>query len=138
MGCHWLDCCNYSRHDCCVWLVYSYEHGDDYSQAVSSLYLMFKSCLWGVCLAWVVYACSTGNGGESSLLGLARLLQFMKFLSVHATWWCVYLFVWWSANLVGSPTCLSVCLCIRVSPHACLCWFTSLCQSVCWNVSLFS
>jgi peptidoglycan/LPS O-acetylase OafA/YrhL len=46
-----------------VYGLYDYNHGHKYSQAASSLYLTFSSALWGICLAWVVYACVSGRGG---------------------------------------------------------------------------
>ena len=47
-----------------VYGLYDYNLGHHYSQATSTLYLTFSSCMWGVCMAWIVYACVTGNGGN--------------------------------------------------------------------------
>jgi peptidoglycan/LPS O-acetylase OafA/YrhL len=46
-----------------VYGLYDYNHGHQYPQVASTLYLTFSSALWGVCLAWVVYACTTRNAG---------------------------------------------------------------------------
>ena len=113
-----------------VYGLYGYEHGDAYSQAVSSLYLTFKSCLWGVCLAWVVYACSTGNGGKSSLLGPARLLQVLK-VFVCTCYLVVCLSVCLMASQFGWIIDLSVCLPMHTCVTPCLFMLVYLFLPVC-------
>jgi peptidoglycan/LPS O-acetylase OafA/YrhL len=51
-----------------VYGLYDYNQGHTYPQAVSTLYLTFSSSLWGLCLAWVVYACTSGRGGVANVI----------------------------------------------------------------------
>ncbi|XP_062501801.1 nose resistant to fluoxetine protein 6-like isoform X2 [Corticium candelabrum] len=69
-----------------VYGLYDYNLGHHYSQATSTLYLTFSSCMWGVCMAWIVYACVTGNGGA-----VDNILSWKGWFPLSRLTYCAYL-----------------------------------------------
>lgn len=45
--------------------LYDYNRGDAMSQELSSLYTALARTVWALSVGWVIYACSTGYGGEN-------------------------------------------------------------------------
>lgn len=52
---------------CCLAVVYGtlgVVNGSDVNQSVNSFYLSMSHVVWGLGVAWVIFACCTENGGK--------------------------------------------------------------------------
>ncbi|KAL3870229.1 hypothetical protein ACJMK2_038306 [Sinanodonta woodiana] len=61
-------------------------NNDTLSTGVSALYLSLARTAWGVALAWVIFACATGNGGF-----INTLLSWNVYIPLGRLTYCAYL-----------------------------------------------
>ncbi|KAK3607209.1 hypothetical protein CHS0354_031706 [Potamilus streckersoni] len=66
--------------------LYSPNNNNSLSIGVSALYMSLARTAWGVALAWVIFACATGNGGF-----INTLLSWNVYVPLGRLTYCAYL-----------------------------------------------
>ncbi|KAK3088251.1 hypothetical protein FSP39_016609, partial [Pinctada imbricata] len=60
--------------------------GNPLDQPLATLYLTTHRTVWGACVCWVIFACSTGNGGI-----INTILSWKAFIPLSRLTYCAYL-----------------------------------------------
>nr|KAG5692737.1 hypothetical protein BaRGS_033848 [Batillaria attramentaria] len=66
--------------------LYETSHGHLVSLPVSALYNAVNRTVWGACVAWVIFACVTGNGGFVN-----TILSWPALMPLSRLTYCIYL-----------------------------------------------
>ena len=70
--------------------LYNSSHGDPMSLSVAALYNAVSRTVWGLAVAWVIFACVTGNGGMFSVRPLSNSCCHVNTLQMRMTLMCCH------------------------------------------------